>query len=69
MMYSIEAVRKNIRKLVVKKGTIKDFSDFLKITPSAIESILNGMSNPRLDTVIKIANKMNVSMDWMFKED
>lgn len=67
-MYSVDAARKNIRKLAVKKGSIKEFSESLRITPSAIEGILNGISNPRIDTVLKIANGMGVSIDWMFTE-
>ena len=65
-MRTVESIEKNIRSLIaLNGGTCKDYADKIGITPSALKSILGGLSTPSLKTVILIANKSGVTLDWL----
>lgn len=49
--------------------TQKDFADFLKIPQPTISSYENGKNNPTIDVVSEIADKCNVSIDWLCGRD
>lgn len=64
-----DMVRRQLRKLIGKKNvTYADFARRVGIAPVAMNSILNGISNPSLATLIKIANTQQVSLDWLCTE-
>ena len=63
---SIDAVEENIRLLIGEQNiTYSDYARKIGINLSALQNILNGISKPRLDTLIKIANIEGVSLDWL----
>jgi len=50
----------------IKKQSISEFSKELGISKSALQGILNGTSNPRMDTLQYIAEQLNVKMADLF---
>lgn len=45
--------------------TQKEFADFVEIPQPTISSYENGKNNPTIDVVNEIADKCNVSIDWL----
>lgn len=63
---TIMAIEDNLRILLSKNGmSLKDFSEHVGITYAAFRAIYNGESKPSLESLIKIANKCDVSLDWL----
>ena len=63
---SINATEKKIRHLVREKGmTNKDFAQHVGINNRAFYSFYNGLSKPSLASLIRIANRCHVSLDWL----
>lgn len=56
------------QKLEEKRYTQKDLAEFLKITPQAVLSLLN-TENPRIDTVMRVAEFLEVSLDELIGTD
>ena len=55
---------KNLRSVVMKK-TQKEFSELLGIPQPTLSAYESGKNKPAIDVVISIAEKCNVSMDWL----
>ncbi|SHH06550.1 helix-turn-helix domain-containing protein [Tepidibacter thalassicus] len=51
------------------KMSQKNFSNFLNISLRTYQSIEQGRKHPGLITIIKIANKLGVSLDWLLGRD
>lgn len=43
----------------------KEFSEFLAMPPASISAYENGRNSPTLEVLVKIAQKCNVSIDWL----
>ena len=54
---------KELRSLTGK--TQKEFAKFVESTPATISAYENGTKNPSLDVVSTIAEKCEVSLDWL----
>ncbi|GAB3518469.1 helix-turn-helix domain-containing protein [Emticicia fontis] len=50
------------QKLDEKRYSQKDLAEYLKITPQAVQSLLN-TENPRMDTVIKVSEFFGISLN------
>lgn len=59
---------KNLRFIRMQK-TQKEFSEFLNIPQPTLSSYESGRNKPTIDVVINIANKCNVSIDWLCGRD
>lgn len=69
-MLSIDAIEDNVRELIRKNDmTNADFARSLPMNPHALNSILEGISKPSLATLIKIANRYRVTLDWLCSGD
>lgn len=55
----LKELRKNLEK------TQKEFAEYVGSTPASISAYENGLKNPSLDIIIKIAQKCNISLDWL----
>ena len=55
---------KNLRQVIMKQ-TQKEFSDFIGIPQSTLSTYESGRNKPTLEMAISIANKCNVSIDWL----
>lgn len=55
---------KNLRQVIMKQ-TQKEFSDFIGIPQSTLSTYESGRNKPTLGMAISIANKCNVSIDWL----
>jgi transcriptional regulator with XRE-family HTH domain len=63
---TIDAVEGRIRRLLGNKGmTNIQLARSIGMNPAALNSILGGISNPSLKTLIKIANVHGVTLDWL----
>lgn len=64
--FTIMAIEGNLRNLILEKNmNLNDFSKYIGITYSALKAIYYGESKPSLESLIKIANKCDVSIDWL----
>lgn len=69
-MLSVSAAEDKIRKLIVLKGvSVAEFSRSIGMSDSAIKSILNGITKPSIETLIKISKKYYVTLDWLCTVD
>lgn len=59
---------KNLRSVLMKM-TQKEFSEFMGIPQPTLSSYESGRNKPTIDVVINIANKCNVSVDWLCGND
>ncbi len=59
---------KNLRTLIMKK-TQKEFSEFIGIPQPTLSAYESGRNKPTVDAVISIADKCNVSIDWLCGRD
>lgn len=59
---------KNLRSVIMKK-TQKEFSEFMGIPQPTLSAYESGRNKPAVDVVINIANKCNVSVDWLCGND
>lgn len=59
----IKSLRSSLNK------TQKEFANFLGIPQSTLSSYENGKINPTIDVVSEIADKCNVSIDWLCGRD
>lgn len=65
-----DAVATNLRRMIGQENvTCSDFARSIGIAPAALNQILNGMTNPSLATLLKVANKKKVSLDWLCTQD
>lgn len=55
---------KNLRTVIMKK-TQKEFSEFMNIPQPTLSAYESRRNKPTVDVVINIANKCNVSMNWL----
>lgn len=49
----------------INKKTQKEFAEFLGIPQPSMSAYENGKNNTTIDVLIDIANKCNVSLDWL----
>lgn len=49
----------------INKKTQKEFAEFLGIPQPSVSAYENGKNNPTIDINIEIADKCNVSLDWL----
>ena len=49
----------------INKKTQKEFAEFLGIPQPSMSAYENGKNNPTIDVLIDIADKCNVSLDWL----
>lgn len=49
----------------INKKTQKEFAEFLGIPQPSMSAYENGKNNPTIDVLIDIADKCNVSLDWI----
>ena len=62
----MEAIEKRLKTLMFRGDmSVKEFAASINMNASAMSSVLNGISKPRLDTLIKVANAYAVSLDWL----
>ena len=59
---------KNLRTVIMKK-TQKEFSEFMNIPQPTLSAYESGRNKPTVDVVITIAEKCNVSIDWLCGRD
>lgn len=59
---------KNLRTVIMKK-TQKEFSEFMNIPQPTLSAYESGRNKPTVDVVINIADKCNVSVDWLCGRD
>ena len=59
---------KNLRTVIMKK-TQKEFSEFMSIPQPTLSAYESGRNKPAVDVVINIADKCNVSVDWLCGRD
>lgn len=59
---------KQLRSAIMKK-TQKEFSEFMGIPQPTLSAYESGRNKPTVDVVINIANKCNVSVDWLCGND
>lgn len=59
---------KKLRNLIMKK-TQKEFAEFIGIPQPTLSAYESGRNKPTVDVVINIANKCNVSIDWLCGND
>ena len=59
---------KNLRSVVMNK-TQKEFSELLNIPQPTLSAYESGRNKPTIDVVISIAEKCNVSIDWLCGRD
>lgn len=60
----LRILRKNILKL-----TQKEFSELIRTPQPTLSAYESGRNKPTIDVVINIANKCNVSIDWLCGND
>ena len=61
-----ESLSVNLRDVLVKKKIKQvDLSEITGIKPQNISSYIRGNSTPDLATVVLIADRLNVSLDWL----
>ena len=56
-------------RTVIAQQTQKDFSEFLSIPQPTLSAYESGKNKPTIDVVINIANKCNLSVDWLCGKD
>ncbi|MDD5511069.1 MAG: helix-turn-helix transcriptional regulator [Dehalococcoidales bacterium] len=67
---AIKHIESRLRSLLGKRDMLnKDMAQKAGLSPSAINQILSGISRPSLETLIKIANSLKVSLDWLCTGD
>lgn len=59
---------KKLRSVVMKK-TQKEFSELIGIPQPTLSAYESGRNKPTIDVVINIANKCNISIDWLCGND
>lgn len=59
---------KNLRNVVMKK-TQKEFSELIGIPQPTLSAYESGRNKPTIDVVINIAERCNVSVDWLCGRD
>lgn len=52
-----------------RKMTAKELAELSNISPVSISNILNGKSSPRVDTLQKFADVLNVDLRDLFKSN
>jgi len=55
---------KNLRTVIMKK-TQKEFSEFMSMPQPTLSAYESGRNKPTVDVVMNIADKCNVSVDWL----
>jgi len=65
-MDNIEIFVRNLKTLFnERKLTQKQLADGINIDRSSLSCLLNGLSMPKLTTLISIADYFGVSIDWL----
>lgn len=66
IMLSIDKVEDRLRSIMESKGMTKaEFARSIGMSPYGVNSIMNGITKASLTTLIKVANKYHVSLDWL----
>ena len=61
----------NLRMLIRTKYkmTNREFCEkVVKVPHTSLKGVLDGLQNPRLDTLINLANRTKTSLDWLCSE-
>ena len=66
IMYNKKIFSERIKEIRnARNETQKEFAKFVNSTAATISAYENGTKNPSLEVVANIANKCNVSIDWL----
>lgn len=61
-----EPFRRNLRNLIDSRAILsKELAYDLNMTPASISRYLNGMRDPELPYVVRIADYFDVTVDWL----
>jgi transcriptional regulator with XRE-family HTH domain len=61
---------KNIRKIrIAKKMTQTEFAELFELKRTALGSYEEGRAEPKIDTIIKIADHFNLSLDQLLRKE
>ena len=61
--------KKNIKYLVKKNGTKKQFEELTGISINTLKNIINKKSTPSIDTLIQIHDTLEISIDDLIFKD
>ena len=60
---------KQLSKAILKRGTIIKAAKDIGIHQNSLSKYMDGETNPSVDTAIKIAEYLGVSVEWLFSDN